>query len=153
MIPLVVSVFGYNMVHTFSRYAWIVSFLVLIVFTTIASLHFDVSWPDQGSGLSQDGNVLSFMGVIFGSACGYTPIASDYYCKYPVSQTSCRISKLKISDRSSPTRPGGNLHSLLGQALLLQEYSSIPLELPSASQSCPILRLAQSTTVAASVQR
>lgn len=130
LIPLVISTFGYNMIHTFTRYAWIVSFLVLIVFTTIASLHFDASWPDQGSGLSQAGNVLSFMGVIFGSACGYTPVASDYYCKYPVSQIGIVIYEIKTSDRYSLPRHGGSLRSLRGLALLLQAYSSTLLAPP-----------------------
>jgi purine-cytosine permease-like protein len=79
-----VSTFGYRMVHVFSRYIWVANFLILIIFATIGSLHFDRTWPSQGTGLAQAGNTLSFMGVIFGSACGYTPVTSDYYCKYPV---------------------------------------------------------------------
>lgn len=72
------------MVHFVTRYFWAVNFLVLIIFATIGSLKFDPTFPSQGAGLAQAGNTLSFMGVIFGSACGYTPITSDYYCKYPV---------------------------------------------------------------------
>lgn len=72
------------MVHVFTRYIWIANFFVLVIFATIGSLRFDPSWPSQGTGLAQAGSTLSFMGVIFGSACGYTPITSDYYCKYPV---------------------------------------------------------------------
>ena len=84
VIALVVATFGYRFVHFFTRYAWAVSFFVMIVFATINGPNFDASFPSQGSGAALAGNTLSFMGVIFGSACGYTPVASDYYCNYPV---------------------------------------------------------------------
>ena len=83
IMALVIATFGYRAVHFYSRYVWIVSFFVMIVFATICGPKFDSAWPAQGSGKALAGSTLSFMGVIFGSSCGYTPVASDFYCNYP----------------------------------------------------------------------
>ncbi|KAK5365329.1 hypothetical protein LTS03_008894 [Exophiala xenobiotica] len=83
LIALTVATFGYRLVHFCTRYMWAFNFFIMIIFATIGSLRWDPTWPAQGTGLAQAGSTLSFMGVIFGSACGYTPVASDFYCKYP----------------------------------------------------------------------
>ena len=70
MIPCFV---GYNLVHVYERYAWIVIFIVMLFLWGLGGhAGFDIgaqkASEDVGRNLSAD--VLSFGGIVFGSVTG-----------------------------------------------------------------------------------
>ncbi|KAJ7758164.1 purine-cytosine permease [Mycena maculata] len=85
---------GYNMVHHYERYAWMVLFIVMLFLLGLGGhAGFDINaqkpFEDTGKALSSD--VLSFGGIIFGSVAGWAPVAADYNCRLPVNTPSVKI--------------------------------------------------------------
>ncbi|KAF8208129.1 purine-cytosine permease [Mycena galopus ATCC 62051] len=96
---------GYNMVHHYERYAWIVIFIVMLFllglgghagFDSNAQKHFE----DSGKALSSD--ILSFGGIVFGSVAGWALVAAHYNCRLPVDTPSNKIFTLTFFGRFIP---------------------------------------------------
>ncbi|EKM58082.1 uncharacterized protein PHACADRAFT_252082 [Phanerochaete carnosa HHB-10118-sp] len=85
---------GYNLVHIYERYAWIVvSIVMLFLWGLGGHAGFDISAQkaneDTGRNLSAD--ILSFGGIVFGSVTGWAPVAADYNCRLPANTSSVRV--------------------------------------------------------------
>ncbi|KIP11708.1 hypothetical protein PHLGIDRAFT_99130 [Phlebiopsis gigantea 11061_1 CR5-6] len=85
---------GYDLVHHYERYAWIIiSIVMLFLWGLGGKAGFDISaqkpLEDTGRNLSAD--VLSFGGIVFGSFTGWAPVAADYNCRLPVTTSSTRV--------------------------------------------------------------
>ncbi|KAJ6471194.1 cytosine-purine permease [Mycena vulgaris] len=85
---------GYNMVHHYERYAWIVLFIVMLFLLGLGGhAGFDINaqkaFEDSGKALSSD--ILSFGGIVFGSVAGWAPVAADYNCRLPVDTPPVKI--------------------------------------------------------------
>lgn len=78
LLTLVVTFFGYRVVHTFEKYVWIPNVIIfLIIAIQMGRAHtFDAG--HMGSGATQAGSVLSFGATIYGFATGWTSYAADY---------------------------------------------------------------------------
>lgn len=86
---LLVTMFGYKIVHQYEFYSWIPTFIVfLIVLGEYAHSGAFVNVP-MGMGDSEIGSVLSFGSVVYGFATGWTSYAADYTV-YHKSTTSKR---------------------------------------------------------------
>ncbi|KAF8555047.1 cytosine-purine permease [Imleria badia] len=78
---------GYDMVHVYERYAWMVTFFIMCCLYGLGSkagydVNAQTSLEDTGRALSDD--ILSFGAIIFGSVTGWAPIAADYNVRLPV---------------------------------------------------------------------
>ena len=78
---------GYDMVHVYERYAWMVTFFIMCCLYGLGSkagydINAQTSLEDSGRALSAD--ILSFGAIIFGSATGWATIAADYNVRLPV---------------------------------------------------------------------
>ncbi|PSS29728.1 hypothetical protein PHLCEN_2v2876 [Hermanssonia centrifuga] len=85
---------GYNLVHVYERYAWIVTFIVMLFLWGLGGhAGFDTSAqkPLEDTGRSLSADVLSFGGIIFGSFTGWAPVAADYNCRLPADTSSTRV--------------------------------------------------------------
>ncbi|EPQ50102.1 purine-cytosine permease [Gloeophyllum trabeum ATCC 11539] len=94
LCSLVPCFIGYNMVHIYERYAWIVTFIVMLFLWGLGGrAGFDIGaqkgLEDHGRALSAD--VLSFGGIVFGSFTGWAPVAADYNCRLPVSTPPLKV--------------------------------------------------------------
>ncbi|KAJ7134817.1 permease for cytosine/purines, uracil, thiamine, allantoin-domain-containing protein [Mycena epipterygia] len=85
---------GYNTVHHYERYAWMVLFIVMLFLLGLGGhAGFDINaqkeFEDTGKALSSD--ILSFGGIVFGSVAGWAPVAADYNCRLPVNTPPIKI--------------------------------------------------------------
>ncbi|KII93075.1 hypothetical protein PLICRDRAFT_101790 [Plicaturopsis crispa FD-325 SS-3] len=85
---------GYNVVHIYERYAWIVVTIVMLMLYGLgAKAGFDPSAqePLQDTGRALSADILSFGGIVFGSFSGWAPVAADYNCRLPVETSSWKV--------------------------------------------------------------
>lgn len=103
VISYVVSVFGFAIIHTFEKYSWIMSFILLCILIGQAAPHVDVSAPAFDTGLALSGSLLSYIFLNFSSASGWCSIAADYYCNYPADTKSWKVYMLTLWGVVIPT--------------------------------------------------
>lgn len=88
---LLITLFGYKIVHYYERWSWIPSFIVFLIvvgeFAHQGSFH---ETPLQ-VGAAEAGSVLSFAATVFGFATGWTSYAADYTCYQPVTASRVRV--------------------------------------------------------------
>ncbi|GFZ52283.1 hypothetical protein JCM24511_10056 [Saitozyma sp. JCM 24511] len=85
-IALVLVFIGYEAVHQWERYAWIILLIVYFCMWGLgAHQGFDIGAQQelQDTGLPYAGDFLSFGGIVFSSAAGWAPIAADFNCRLP----------------------------------------------------------------------
>ncbi|KAI5481367.1 permease for cytosine/purines uracil thiamine allantoin [Pseudohyphozyma bogoriensis] len=91
---LAICFFGYNLLHIWERYAWIGLTVIFCMLYGLGSepgydLSAQKAYEDTGRNLA--GDILSFGGVIFGSAAGWAPVAADFNVKLPANTSSWRV--------------------------------------------------------------
>ncbi|KAG2116392.1 permease for cytosine/purines, uracil, thiamine, allantoin-domain-containing protein [Suillus clintonianus] len=85
---------GYNMVHVYERYAWIVTLTSLLFLWGLggkAGYHVNAQKPLEDIGHALSADILSFGGIVFGSFTGWAPIAADFNCRLPVNTPPMRV--------------------------------------------------------------
>ncbi|PSN64963.1 purine-cytosine permease [Corynespora cassiicola Philippines] len=88
---LIITFFGYKVVHIYEFYSWIPTFIVfLIILGTFAHSGDFVNIP-MGVGTSELGSVLSFGSAIFGFSTGWAICAADYTVYQPATQSRIKI--------------------------------------------------------------
>jgi purine-cytosine permease-like protein len=103
IIGYVISVFGFSLIHTYEKYSWIGTFVLLCILIGQIAPKVDPSIPALDTGLGLAGSFLSFMSLCFSSSSGWCSIASDYYCNYPANTKSWKIFALTFWGISIPT--------------------------------------------------
>lgn len=93
---IIVTFFGYHVIHTYEKWSWIPNGCVLIaIIARMAMSHNftfkDINGGSMTGGTATAGNVLSFGGTIYGFATGWTTYASDYTVYQPRNANSLRI--------------------------------------------------------------
>lgn len=83
-ITFVIVFFGFGIVHTFERYAWILAFSLLCVLWGQSARYFS-PWPDLSTvnGADYTGAVLNYFAAIFGLNASWAPATGDYYVHFP----------------------------------------------------------------------
>jgi NCS1 nucleoside transporter family len=123
VISYVVSVFGFAMIHTFEKYSWILSFILICVLYGQAAPHIAPDTPaPYGKDLAYAGSWLSFMSINFSSASGWCSIAADYYCNYPANTKSSKVFFLTLAGVVLPTVFTTFAGACIGNGALLAEY-------------------------------
>ncbi|GHO42183.1 purine-cytosine permease family protein [Ktedonospora formicarum] len=88
---VLVSTFGYFIVHSFERFAWIPMFL-LFGYVFFAGLgHYRIDLPATVTGLPLFASVLTFGGTVFGYAVGWASYAADYTRHQPENTSSKKV--------------------------------------------------------------
>ncbi|TFY68595.1 hypothetical protein EVJ58_g923 [Rhodofomes roseus] len=91
---LVPCFIGYEMVHIYERYAWMVMTIVMLFLWGLggkAGFDINTQKPLEATGRALSGDILSFGGIIFGSFSGWAPVAADYNCRLPVDTPSIKV--------------------------------------------------------------
>ncbi|ORY34574.1 purine-cytosine permease [Naematelia encephala] len=94
LVALLLCFFGYEAVHQWERYAWILLFVIYcMIFGLAGARGFDINAQKslQDTGLVYAGDFLSFGGIVFSSSAGWAPIAADFNCRLPAN-----ISRTKV---------------------------------------------------------
>ncbi|ORX41128.1 cytosine-purine permease [Kockovaella imperatae] len=89
LVTLVLGLFGYKLVHRFERFAWIPSLVSFLVLLGVSAKHLvNVPMP---VGRAEAASVLSFGGVIFGFAVGWSSLSSDYNVYMPAESNKWKV--------------------------------------------------------------
>lgn len=116
VVTLLICFFGYDLVHKWERYAWIL--IACIMCVLYGTGHEYYSWtPDTTSGGILAGNILCFGGVVFGSVIGWAPIAADYNVMLPEDTSSWKVFGLTFLGLFIPLVFVETLGALYGSAL------------------------------------
>lgn len=81
LMTLVISFFGYKVVHLYEKLVWIPVFVIFIIMAGETIPHM-VTGPWGGSGSVEAASVLSFGAAIFGFGIGWSSLAADYSVNY-----------------------------------------------------------------------
>ncbi|ATZ55357.1 hypothetical protein BCIN_11g06180 [Botrytis cinerea B05.10] len=118
VVSYIVSIFGFRIIHTWEKYSWIMTFIIMCILIGQVAPKMEPSLPSEVSGLGFSGSWLSFFAVCFSSASGWCSIASDYYCNYPANTKGWKIFFLTILGISLPTIFATIIGACLGNAAL-----------------------------------
>ncbi|HEX8983468.1 MAG TPA: cytosine permease [Ktedonobacterales bacterium] len=91
VLTTIVSVFGYFIVHRYERIAWIPMFLLFGYVFYAASPHFNTNIPSSVTGLALFSSIMTFGGIVFGFAVGWTSYAADYTRRQPHSTPAGKV--------------------------------------------------------------
>lgn len=105
ILSYVISIFGFKLIHTYEKYSWIVTFILMAVLMGQAAPYVDPSIPglDGTSGLGFAGTFLTILAINFSNASGWCSIAGDYYCNFPASTPSWKVFSLTLAGIVLPT--------------------------------------------------
>ncbi|CAK7208877.1 Vitamin B6 transporter [Sporothrix curviconia] len=87
IITWVIATFGIKWFHTFERYVWIPTVLILFILIGSAGPNFNAYSSSSGSGAALAGNRLSYFFLAASGPLGWAPAAADFY-SYNHAQTS-----------------------------------------------------------------
>lgn len=118
IIGYLISVFGFALIHTYEKYSWIMTFILMLVLFGEIGGKVDPSVPALDTGLGLAGSFLSFLAINFSSASGWCSIAADYYCNYPANTKSYKIFFLTFFGISIPTIFATVLGACLGNVAI-----------------------------------
>ncbi|VEU23886.1 DEKNAAC105075 [Brettanomyces naardenensis] len=97
---ILVSFFGYNVIHAYERWSWIPNtpvFVAIIARFAMAGVfkagiqNDDGEWVTWGKGPTLAGGILSFGGAIFGASAGWATYAADYTTYMKTNTSAWRI--------------------------------------------------------------
>ncbi len=90
ILTTAVSIYGYHYVHRYERYAWLPMAAIFLILTasTLPQMHIV---PAASSGVEELAGWISFGGVVFGSAIGWSSYAADYTVNQPEQTASIRV--------------------------------------------------------------
>jgi len=94
ILTLIVCFFGYDALHVYERYAWIVLTVVFCMMYGLggkAGYDVQAQKPLEDVGRNRAGDILSFGGIVFGSASGWAPVSADFNVRLPVDTSSTKI--------------------------------------------------------------
>jgi NCS1 nucleoside transporter family len=85
---LLVSLFGYKVIHAYEFWSWIPSFIVMLIILGEFAHSGAYSDLPMGVGTSEAASVLSFAASVFGFATSWVTYAADYTCYQPTTTSS-----------------------------------------------------------------
>ncbi|KAH8892671.1 hypothetical protein GQ53DRAFT_862264 [Thozetella sp. PMI_491] len=85
LITWLVAGFGIRWFHTFERYIWIPTVLLLFILIGSAGPNFNTDSPSKGTGSALIANRVSYFFLAASGPLGWAPAAADFYSYYPSS--------------------------------------------------------------------
>ena len=124
VLSFIVSLFGFRVIHTYERYAWIAIFILLCVQYGEAAQYFS-NTPAAFSGLDYTGSCLSYFAILLGEATGWASLSGDYYCHYPPTISKQRVFWYTLFGLSVPTIFTAVLGNLYGTTLVIDDLAAV----------------------------
>ena len=122
IISYLVSVFGYAMIHTYEKYSWIVTFILLLVLVCQVSPNVVTSAPGEDGGMSGVAAYLTMIALTFSNTSGWCSIAGDYYVQFPVTTPTWKVFALTYFGVLIPVTFSIVVGALLGNAAVTAAY-------------------------------
>ncbi|KAK4554130.1 Purine-cytosine permease fcy21 [Recurvomyces mirabilis] len=91
LCTLLVTIFGYKIVHIYEFWSWIPSFIIFLITIGVFGHSGDFVAIPWEMGKAEMGSVLSFGSVIFGFAIGWSSYAADYTVYQPSTQSKVKV--------------------------------------------------------------
>jgi NCS1 nucleoside transporter family len=91
LCTLVVTLFGYKIVHAYEFWSWVPAFIVFLITLGVFAHSGDFVNIPWNVGTSEMGGVFSFGSVVFGFATGWTSYAADYTVYHPSTQSKRKV--------------------------------------------------------------
>jgi NCS1 nucleoside transporter family len=88
---LIITLFGYKIVHLYEFWSWIPSFIIFMIVLGQFAHSGDFTNIPMGVGTSEIGGVLSFAASVYGFATGWTSYAADYTVYQPAKTSRARV--------------------------------------------------------------
>ncbi|KAF2481283.1 purine-cytosine permease [Neohortaea acidophila] len=88
---LLVTLFGYKVVHIYEFYSWIPATIIFLIVLGVFAHTGDFINIPAPTGKAELGNVLSFGATVFGFATGWTSYAADYTVYQPRTQSKRKV--------------------------------------------------------------
>ncbi|KAJ5661944.1 uncharacterized protein N7477_009560 [Penicillium maclennaniae] len=116
-VSLLFSFVGLRGVLLYEKYAWIMFFIIFMIIYGEAAHRANLSEAPTVTGMTKSGNVLSLIGVIYGSSASWSSIVSDFYVHYPVNTSKVKIFTYTTLGITIPTCIGMLLGACISSAL------------------------------------
>lgn len=102
-VVLIIGILGLRVIFFYERYAWIVLFVVFMIIFGETAPYVDNKTPTQLSGTAFSGAILSFLSVAYGYSASWSPVASDYYVRFPANISRVKVFFLSLIGLTIPT--------------------------------------------------
>lgn len=122
IISYVVSFFGFHVIHTFTKYSWVVSFILLCVLLGQAGPHITSASPTPDITPS-NGTWLSFFAIMISATSGWCSVVADYYCHYPADIKRWKVFSYTWVGLLLPTTFAMMVGACIGNAALSGQYA------------------------------
>lgn len=117
VLGTVISVFGFRIIHTYERYAWILIFVLLLTHWGEAGHLFKLT-RNEAHGLDYTGDCLSYFAIVFGSCTGWASMSGDYYVHYPANTSKWMVFSFTLIGLVIPSIFTFALGNCLGSIIL-----------------------------------
>ena len=84
------SIYGYNYIHRYERYAWIPMAMIFFILLLVAAPKLTII-PTPALNIAEIASFISFGGAIYGFATGWSSYAADYNVNQPVDTPARRV--------------------------------------------------------------
>jgi NCS1 nucleoside transporter family len=106
VVATLISFVGLKAILVYERYAWIIFFIIFIIFFAETGKYADNSATPTVHGLDLSGAVLSLIAIVYGSSASWQTMASDYYVHYPVNVNRWKVFLMTTFGIAIPTSIG-----------------------------------------------
>ncbi|KAJ5689908.1 nucleoside transporter [Penicillium macrosclerotiorum] len=106
VVALIISFVGLNAILIYERWAWIIFFVIFLIFYGETGKYADNTAPPTVTGLNLTGAVLSLIAVVYGSSASWCTMASDYYVHYPTNVSRVKVFLMTTFGIAIPTSIG-----------------------------------------------
>jgi NCS1 nucleoside transporter family len=117
VVATLISFVGLKAILIYERYAWIVFFIIFMVFFGETGQYADNTTPASDIGIDLSGSVLSLLAIIYGSSASWGPMASDYYTQYPANVSRVKVFLMTTFGIALPTSIGMIAGAVVASAL------------------------------------
>ncbi|ORY18254.1 permease for cytosine/purines, uracil, thiamine, allantoin-domain-containing protein [Clohesyomyces aquaticus] len=106
IVATLISFVGLRAILIYERYAWIIFFIIFMVFFGETGKYADNKTETKLKGADLSGTVLSLVAIIYGSSTSWQTMASDYYVHYPVNVSRWKVFLMTTFGITIPTSIG-----------------------------------------------
>ncbi|KAF2707175.1 putative nucleoside transporter [Pleomassaria siparia CBS 279.74] len=106
IVATIISFFGLKAILIYERYAWVIFFVIFIIFFGETGKYADNKTETELTGTDLSGTVLSLLAIIYGSSTSWQTMASDYYVHYPANINRWKVFLMTTFGIAIPTSIG-----------------------------------------------
>lgn len=106
IVATLISFVGLRAILIYERYAWIVFFIIFMIFFGETGKWADNKTSTELEGADLSGTVLSLIAIIYGSSSSWQTMASDYYVHYPTDVNRWKVFFMTTFGIAIPTSIG-----------------------------------------------